>query len=105
MFIILEENSTNQPGMCLYFAEVQRLKQMILTLLCDSKISDTNPGVIKIRSEVHVCMPPLPIPIKTRLATSSAMFRERPQSRQPRANTVYAKSKQVLRPNISLSFP
>ena len=55
--------------------------------------------------EVHVCMPPPPIPDKALLATSSVMFRERPQNRQPKVNTVYAKSKQALRPKISLSFP
>ena len=58
-----------------------------------------------IRSEAHICIPPPPIPDKALLATSSVMFRERPHSRQPTANTVYAKSKQVLRPKISLSFP
>lgn len=56
-------------------------------------------------SEIHVCMPPPPIPVKALLATSSVMFRERPHSRHPMANTAFAKSKQVLRPKISLSFP
>lgn len=53
----------------------------------------------------HVCIPPPPMPAIALLTTNSVKFRERPHSKQPKAKTVYAKSRQLFLPKISLNLP
>ena len=97
--MILEEHS-NQPWYVPLFSRGLTSDTMILTIL-RLEAPDTRPGVVKMRSKVYVCIPPPPISDKALLATSSVMFRERPQSKHPTANTEYAKASKFTTKDIA----
>lgn len=55
--------------------------------------------------KAYVVIPPPPTPAKARAAMSCVMVCAAPQSSDPMAKTVYANSRQLFRPNMSLSLP